>query len=59
MSPNEIKNIRDKLFLSQEGMAHALGVSYATFSRWERGLSKPSPLAMEKLIKIKKEHAII
>lgn len=35
--------------LTQEQFAARLGVTYSSVSRWERGLSIPSPLAMQKI----------
>lgn len=35
--------------LTQEQFAAHLGVTLSSISRWERGLSKPSPLAMQNL----------
>jgi len=35
--------------LSQEAMARTLGVAVRTVARWESGVSKPSPMAMERL----------
>ena len=32
--------------LSQEELAHALGVSFATVNRWENGRTAPSKLAL-------------
>lgn len=49
MNSLEIKEIREKLGLTQEALAHILGVSFQTINRWERGLFNPSPLALEKL----------
>lgn len=40
-----IMALRKKLALSQEELAHELGVSFATVNRWEGGKSKPSKLA--------------
>ena len=52
----DIKQIREKLKLTQEQLAGELGVSFTTVNRWERGHAKPSPLAkkcIELLIKEK------
>jgi putative transcriptional regulator len=49
MNSMEIKEIRDRLGLSQEALAHVLGVSFQTINRWERGIFKPSNLAVEKI----------
>ncbi|MCL2556005.1 MAG: helix-turn-helix domain-containing protein [Firmicutes bacterium] len=38
----KIKIVRDKLFLSQEKLAHEIGVSFATISRLENNRTEPS-----------------
>jgi putative transcriptional regulator len=43
--PEYIKEVRKQLELSQEDLAHALGVSFATVNRWENGKTAPSKLA--------------
>lgn len=43
--PEQIKTVRRQLGLSQEELAHALGVSFATVNRWENGRTVPSKLA--------------
>lgn len=43
--PKMIKEIRSQLGLSQEELAHALGVSFASINRWENGKASPSKLA--------------
>lgn len=40
-----IKEVRSQLGLSQEELAHALGVSFASINRWENGKTSPSKLA--------------
>ena len=40
-----VKKVRSQLNLSQEDLAHAIGVSFATVNRWENGKSSPSKLA--------------
>ena len=44
-----VKEIRRQLSLSQEDLARALGISFATVNRWENGLVKPSKLAKAQL----------
>lgn len=51
MIPQEIKELRAKLGLTQEALARKLGVSLFTVCRWEQGRSKPSPMA-QTLLKI-------
>ncbi len=49
MTPEEISYIRKKLNITQEKFAQLLGVTLNTVGRWERGLSKPSPLALTRI----------
>jgi DNA-binding transcriptional regulator YiaG len=43
--PELVKEVRRQLELSQQGLAHALGVSFATVNRWENGKTTPSKMA--------------
>lgn len=43
--PEQVKDVRRQLKLSQEELAHALGVSFATVNRWENAKTVPSKLA--------------
>lgn len=43
----KVKQVRFKLYMSQESMAKELGVSFATVNRWERGKHEPG-LAAQK-----------
>jgi DNA-binding transcriptional regulator YiaG len=47
--PELVKEIRRQLGLSQEELAHALGVSFATVNRWENGKTNPSKLAYKQI----------
>ena len=40
-----VKKVRLQLNLTQEDLAHKLGVSFATVNRWENGSYNPSRLA--------------
>ena len=55
MNSIAIKILREKLGLSQEKFAARLGVTFRTVNRWERELSKPSPLALNRLEEIQRE----
>ncbi|MGB4587428.1 MAG: helix-turn-helix domain-containing protein [Rectinemataceae bacterium] len=44
---NEVKTFRNTLGLNQKALAQALGVSYATINRWERGHTEPHNLVRE------------
>jgi type I restriction enzyme M protein len=51
-----LRQVRSKLGgLSQEQLAHRLGVSWSTINRWENAKGTPSPLARQKLIDVLKE----
>jgi len=43
--PELVKEVRRQLGLSQEELAHELGVSFATINRWENGKTMPSKMA--------------
>ena len=49
MNGIEIKSLRSRLGLTQEALAPIVGVSTQTINRWERGIHKPSRLAIEKM----------
>lgn len=40
-----VKYVRNQLKMSQEELAHELGVSFATINRWENEKTTPSRLA--------------
>lgn len=43
--PELVKKIRRQLGISQEELAHELGVSFTTVNRWENGKTTPFKLA--------------
>jgi putative transcriptional regulator len=43
--PELVKEARRQLGISQEELAHELGVSFATINRWENGKTTPFKLA--------------
>lgn len=49
MMPDEIKVLRAKLGMTQEQLAHELGVSFATVNRWENGHSSPKGIFLKAL----------
>lgn len=44
--PFVVKYSREKLGMSQEEMAHALKISFATINRWENGKTYPNKMAL-------------
>ena len=55
LSPREIRELRLKCHLTQQGLARKLNVSRETIVRWERGRQVPNPVYLELLRKIEKE----
>lgn len=53
-----VKDIRRQLGISQEELAQALGVSFASVNRWENGKTTPSKLARRQLDQLCKEKNI-
>ena len=43
--PKLVREVRRQLGISQEELAHELGVSFATINRWENGKTTPFKLA--------------
>lgn len=56
--PDQVKNVRRQLGLSQEELAHAIGVSFATVNRWENRKTLPSKLARRQFEQICKEKGV-
>lgn len=50
-----VRELRQQLGLTQEKLAAQLGVSFSTLNRWENEHSRPSPLAREKLEKLRQQ----
>lgn len=46
---NLIRDLRLLTGLTQEQFAAELDATHSSVSRWERGISEPSPLAMQKI----------
>ena len=44
---DDLRELRQKYFLSQEAFAKELGVSFATVNRWESGKTKPTYKTMK------------
>ena len=48
-TPEQIRRLRKKLTVTQEGLARLLEVSVRTVAGWEGGQNKPSPMARKAL----------
>ena len=48
--PELLRTLRKRLGgVSQEQLAHRMGLAWSTINRWENSRGKPSPLARQKL----------
>ncbi len=56
--PTTVKYVREKLSMSQEELAHALKVSFATISRWENGKTSPNKMAKSVFFSFCEQHGI-
>ena len=55
---DDIRELRQKSFFSQEAFAKELGVSFATVNRWESGKTKPTYKTMKLIDDFCKGHNI-
>ena len=53
-----VKQLREKMLLSQEEMAKKLGVSFATINRWENGHHEPTFKERRKLRDLCKKYHV-
>lgn len=58
MKPEEIKNIRKKLNLSQRKFADTLGTTVVSVNRWERGKTIISPSYLRQIKILSAKHAV-
>lgn len=54
-----IKQLRDKMIITQVELANILGVAFSTVNRWETGLYSPTIKAKRKLIPMFEKYNII
>lgn len=53
-----VKELREKLLLSQTELAKKLGVSYATVNRWENGHHEPTFKDRRRIVALCKKYGI-
>ena len=53
-----VKEIREKLIITQEELAALLGVSFASINRWETGKHEPTIKIKRKIVELCKENNI-
>ena len=53
-----IRYLRRRVGLTQEELAHALGITVGTVSRWEKGRFRPSRLARALILNFARAHDV-
>lgn len=53
-----IRYLRRRVGLTQEELAHALGITVGTVSRWEKGRFRPSRLARTLILDFARSHNV-
>ena len=53
-----VKELREKLILTQQEFANLLGVSFASINRWETGRHEPTIKVKRKIVELCKENSI-
>ncbi len=53
-----VKDLRDRMILSQSEFAELLGISFSTVNRWETGRHEPTIKVKRKLVELCKENNI-
>ena len=53
--PALIRELRQRLDLTQEQFAHRVGVTYSTVNHWENGKRVPLPVLVKRLVEMKEE----
>jgi len=53
--PDLIKELREKLDLTQEQFAQKVGVTFSTVNNWEKGNRTPHPFLFQKLLEMAEE----
>jgi transcriptional regulator with XRE-family HTH domain len=48
-----VKDLRQRLGLTQEQLAHELGVTFSTVNQWENGRRRPQPFLRKRLLEMK------
>ncbi len=53
--PTLIRELRQRLDLTQEQFAQRVGVTYSTVNHWENGKRVPLPFLVKRLVEMKQE----
>lgn len=55
---NFIRQLRRQLGMTQEELAHSLGITVGTVNRWENGRFRPSKLARATILDFARRHGV-
>lgn len=47
-----VKDLRDRLIMTQAEFAKMLGVSFTSINRWENGLNRPTTVARKQIVQL-------
>jgi putative transcriptional regulator len=50
-----VKDLRERMNLTQEQFAQKVGVTYSTVNHWENGKRMPQPFLVKRLLELKQE----
>jgi putative transcriptional regulator len=50
--PALVKGLRQRLGLTKEQFAHAVGVTFSTVNQWENGRRRPQPFLLKRLLEM-------
>jgi DNA-binding transcriptional regulator YiaG len=53
--PKLVKELRERLGLTQEQFAQKVGVTYGSVNHWENGKRTPQPFLIRRLLEMKEE----
>ncbi len=53
-----VKDLRDKLIMTQAEFAKMLGVYFTSINRWENGQNRPTTTARKQIVELCKENNI-
>ena len=54
--PSLVKRLRERLGVTQEQFAQAVGVTYSTVNQWENGRRRPQPYLQKRLKEMEQEY---
>ena len=54
-----VKDLRERLRLTQEQFAQKVGVTYSTVNHWENGKRMPQPFLVKRLLELKAELGLV